>query len=1027
MQILKIIIISVMLTGFILTSSYIFAEEAAETTPKTEPVEVVKTNGDIKVKLNFQDAPLQTVLEYLSETAGLTVVSDTPLIDGRMTVISRQPISLGEAVSLVNSILKEKNLTTVLTGKILKVVTLENAKKENIPVLTGNDPSAIIPGDDVVTYVIPVSHVTATALKANLQTLVAEYAGLEANEDGNALIITDTTANIKRLMEIIKALDTHMATVAEIRVFRLINADATSAANLINSMFQQQQGGTRGQQRARNPIEMMMQMRGGGPGGRGGRGGNDSEQSQSGGSINVQVVAAADERTNSVVVRGPSEALNIVADMIKALDDREVKVAHIRVFRLKYTDAANTAQIINQLFGGSESSSSRQQDRGPMAFMRGGRGGQDTQQEEDSGNMLKVTAAADSRTNTVVVTGPENILEVVADVVKSLDSRDTEVADVKVFQLRYADAMNVAQVINELFGEEGSSSSSQQDRGPMAFMRGGPGGRGSQNTQQQESSSMLKVSAAADSRTNSVVVTGPKEILEIVADVIKNMDTQVPNVADVKVYHLEYADAQDTAELINEVFGQSRTSSQTTRSGAQQNQAISFRGFGGRGGQQQTTQSTGVGVSDVEIIASADSRTNSVVVSGPADTLEIITNVIKQLDENPEQERQIFLYPLKNANAENIMEILNNLFAEMQALNAQNTGTTGQQFQGNQRAPQVTQSSQASDTSSNDLSEETYFEADPDTNTLLVLTSSKNYKKIEPILKDLDKPIGQVLIKVLFAELSHSNSVDLGTEFSMLNLNNGGSVQSTQAFGTPAPLSYQGVASTTGLAVRTLEGDIDFTIRALQETGKLNVLSRPYILASNNQLATITVGEEVPIPTGTTEVAGQSQTTIDYRDDIGIVLNVTPSINPDGLVNMTVNPRITTRSADSVAITENLNAEAFSTRSAETKIAVRDGQTIVIGGLIEDQLTETVKKVPLLGDIPILDWIFKRTTTAKTKTELLIFLTPHVAKDASGLTPISEAERARSHLNSDEDKAAAEIFMKHINAMENNFVDVNEP
>jgi general secretion pathway protein D len=1024
MQIFRTIMICVILTGItLLIPSRVFAEEASETTPETEPVEVVKTNGDIKVKLNFQDAPLQTVLEYLSDTAGLTIVSDEPLINGRMTVISRQPISLKEAVSLVNSILKEKNLTTVLSGKILKVVTLESAKKENIPVLTGNNPDAIIPGDNVVTYVIPVSHVTATALKANLQTLVADYAGLEANEDGNALIITDTTANIKRLMEIVKALDTHMATVAEIRVFRLVNADATSAANLINSMFQQQQSGTRSQQRGRNPMEMMMQMRGrGGPGGR-----NNSNQSSTsgGGSLNVQIVAAADERTNSVVVRGPSEALNVVADMIKALDDREVKVAHIRVFRLRYTDATNTAQIINELFGGDESSSSRQQDRGPMAFMRGGRGGRSGTQEEEGGNMLKVTAAADSRTNTVVVTGPENIMEVVADVVKSLDSRDTEVADVRVFQLRYADATNAAQMINELFGEE-SSSSSSQNQGPMAFMRGGRGGRGGQNTQQQESSSMLSVSAAADNQTNTVVVTGPKEVLEIVADVIKNMDVQVPNVADVKVYHLEYADAQDTAELINEVFGTSQTSSRSSRSSGQQNQAVSFRGFGGRGGQQQTTQSTG-SASDVEIIASADSRTNSVVVSGPPETIEIITNVVKELDENPEQERQIFLYPLKNANAENLMEILNNLFAELQALNDQNTGTTGQQFQGNQRTTRTAQTSQGSDSSDSgdDISEETYFEADTDTNTILVLTSSKNYKKIKPILDDLDKPVGQVLIKVLFAELTHSNSVDLGTEFSMMNLNNGGSVSSIQAFGTPSPLSYQGLASTTGLAVRTLEGDIDFTIRALQETGKLNVLSRPYILASNNQLATITVGEEVPIPTGTTEVAGQSQTTIDYRNDIGIVLNVTPSINPEGLVNMTVNPRITTRSADSVAITETLNAEAFSTRSAETKIAVRDGQTIVIGGLIEDQLTETVKKVPLLGDIPIIDLLFKRTIKQKNKTELLIFLTPHVAKDASGLTPISNTERARSHLTTE--KEAAEIFMKHIEAMEGPIQDVNEP
>jgi len=921
MRIFVVTILTATLAGAVLlTPGHISAQPTSNSPPEAEPVEVVKNNAGMKFKLNFQDAPLQTVLEYLSETAGLTVVSDEPLIDGRMTVISRQPITLNEAVSLINSILKEKGLTTVLTGKILKVVTLQNAKKENIPVLTGRDPDAIIPGDDVVTYVVPISHVKASALRDNLQTLVPEYAGLEANEDGNVLIITDTLANIKRLMKIIKALDTYMATVAEIRVFRLINADATSAANLINNIFQQeQQGGTRGQQGRRGPFEMMMQMRGGGRGD--GRDGNS--QTQSGTGVNVQVVAAADTRTNSVVVRGPAQVLEIVADMIKALDDRTVDVANVRVFQLRYADAMNTAQIINQLFGGSGSSSSAQQDRGPMFFMRGGRGGQDIQQQEESSNTLKVTAAADSRTNTVVVTGPDNILDVVARV-------------------------------------------------------------------------------------------------------IENLDSQLPTVADVKVFHLEYADAQDTAELINEVFGESRTTSRTTRSSNQQNQQIRFM-RGGFGGQQQTIESTG-GISDVAIIASADSRTNSVVVSGPPETLQIITNVVKELDENPEQERQIFVYPLKNASAGNLMEILNNLFAEMQALNQQATGRTGQQFQGVQRQAQPAQSSAPSDSSGggNDISEETYFEADTETNSLLVLTSSKNYQKIKPILDELDKPVGQVLIKVLFAEVTHSDSVDLGTEFSMLNLrSDGGSTDTSMLFGKPTSLLTEaGLSRPTGLSVRTIAGDLDITLRALQETGKLNVLSRPYILTRNNQLATITVGEEVPIPTGTTTVAGQTQTTIEYRTDIGIVLDVTPSINPDGLVNMTVSPKITTRTTETVPITESLNAQAFATRSAETRVAVHDGQTIVIGGLIEDQTKDTIKKVPLLGDIPIVDFLFKRTVKEKTKTELLIFLTPLVAKEARDLTPISDAERARSNLNTDSE--AAELFRKHMQAMENT-TDMNEP
>jgi len=910
----------------------------------SDPLEVVKTNGDVRVKLNFQDAPLQTVLEYLSETAGLTIVSDETLSDSRMTVISRQPIPLSEAVALINSILKEKGLTTVLTARTLKVVTLAMAKKENIPVLTGRDPNAVVAGDNVVTYVIPVAHVTATALKDNLEALRPEYASIEANEDGNALIITDTTANIKRLMQIVVALDTHMASVAEIRVFRLTNATASSTATLINNIFQQQAQGTN-RSRTNNragamgggPFEMMMQMRGGDRGGRGATPGGTSQTGQAGGSMNVQLIAAADEQTNSVVVRGPSEALMLVEEIIESLDDKTANVADVRVFQLRYADAMNTADVINQLFNQSQSTSS---------------------------------------------------------------SRNRS-----------------------------SRNAGGGDMGPMMFRGpfGGPGGE-----TQAEGATMVQVTAAADSRTNTVVVTGPEAVLKVVEGVIAKLDSPIANVADVKVFHLQYADATNTAELINEVFGQQSSSSSRSSRNSQQNQQISFqRGgmmggmMGGRGGMMggQTGQTTGGGgsISDVSVIASADSRTNSVVVSGPPETLEIIAQIIKELDENPEQERRIFVYPLENANATNLMTILNNLFTQMAALQAQGTSSRGtQQFQGQtargatgQAAGGATSSSSDSD----DLSEETYFEADPNTNSLLCMTSTKNYEKIKPIIEELDRPVGQVLIKVLFAEVTHSNTVDLGTEFSMLNVrNDGGSTQSIGIFGKPTTLTTEGgISSPTGLSIRTLQGDLDLTLRALQETGKLNVLSRPYVLTRNNQTATITVAEEVPIPTGTTTVAGQTQVTVDYRSDIGIVLEVTPSINRKGLVNMTVVPKITTRSAEKVQVSETLSAEAFATRSASTRVAVLDGQTIVIGGLIEDQVSESVKKVPLLGDIPVAGMLFRRTTTSKSKTELLIFLTPYVADMPEALVPIAEHERSLSNI--DRDAEASKLFQKHMEAM----------
>ncbi|MCK4373993.1 MAG: hypothetical protein KAX19_01650, partial [Candidatus Brocadiae bacterium] len=187
-------------------------------------------------------------------------------------------------------------------------------------------------------------------------------------------------------------------------------------------------------------------------------------------------------------------------------------------------------------------------------------------------------------------------------------------------------------------------------------------------------------------------------------------------------------------------------------------------------------------------------------------------------------------------------------------------------------------------------------------------------------------------------------------------------------------------------------GDVTAALRALQEISKLDILSRPSILTSDNQAATITVGEEVPFVRNTrTTETGQTINTIEY-EDIGIILQVTPHINPDGLVIMDVSPEISTTTAETVPISETLNAPVFAKRSAETRIAIRDGQTIVIGGLMQDRRSESVRQVPILGSIPLVGALFRRTVQEKDKTELLIFLTPHVAREPDELRDMTEDE-----------------------------------
>jgi general secretion pathway protein D len=200
------------------------------------------------------------------------------------------------------------------------------------------------------------------------------------------------------------------------------------------------------------------------------------------------------------------------------------------------------------------------------------------------------------------------------------------------------------------------------------------------------------------------------------------------------------------------------------------------------------------------------------------------------------------------------------------------------------------------------------------------------------------------------------------------------------------------------MVVQILESDFSATIRALESVGKLDVLSRPYILASDNQLASITVGQEVPfISNSRVTDTGQTINTLDYRD-VGILLDVVPHINPDGLVIMDVAPEISALTGVTVPISDTASQPVIAKRSAESRVAVKNGQTIVIGGLMEDRKTETIDKVPFLGDIPWVGEAFKRRQSKKTKTELLIFLTPHVAAQPDSLKDMSRQEVEGSKL-----------------------------
>jgi general secretion pathway protein D len=285
---------------------------------------------------------------------------------------------------------------------------------------------------------------------------------------------------------------------------------------------------------------------------------------------------------------------------------------------------------------------------------------------------------------------------------------------------------------------------------------------------------------------------------------------------------------------------------------------------------------------------------------------------------------------------------------------------------------------------------------DPETRRLIIVTDDETAQYIGQVVTNLDRPAPQVLIKVVFLEVTYRKGSDIGFEGSyQRKLGNTGTGIVDQAFrGLP------GIASGAGL-YQVIGNDFQATLRAIAEAGKLEVLSRPTILARNNQQAVITVGQQVPLITNVRyDNFGNQINAITYQN-VGIILRVTPFITSNGLVEMVLAPEISNLSDQTVAIatgTNSVGAPVINIRSADTVVVTPDGQTVVIGGLMQTTKTESESKIPVLGDIPLLGAAFRRKVKNHAKTELLIFLTPTIVKEPSMLAGLSAREKADTEI-----------------------------
>lgn len=338
------------------------AQNAAPAAANPPPADAAARAPAGSLRFNFRGAPLETVLNYMSEAAGFVIVLETP-VRGTVDMWSSQPVTKEEAVQLLNVALNKNGYSAVVQGRTIVISSKDDAKKKNLPIRTGNDPEEIPSNAEMVMQIIPLRRIDATQASRDLASMLPGTATLTANQDSNSLVVTDTNINLKHIVALVSALDTSIDTVSTMKVFKLKNADPYEMAQLLTNLYSTPGQGLngRGGQAGFGGFGGLGGNAGGnfggrGAGGGGGAGGNAGGRGGRGAGTtarSVPVVAIADPRTFSVVVTASKEAMPDIAEMITQLDSSSARKQKIFVYTMENANVKQVETVLKNLFQSS--------------------------------------------------------------------------------------------------------------------------------------------------------------------------------------------------------------------------------------------------------------------------------------------------------------------------------------------------------------------------------------------------------------------------------------------------------------------------------------------------------------------------------------------------------------------------------------------------------------------------------------------------------------------------------------------------
>ncbi len=816
--------------------------------------------------------------------------------------------------------------------------------------------------------------------------LVAPLSGLLITPETqlNALIVVGSEANVNAVRELVSMLDVEAASASnEVRVFPLRFAAADRVAQIVRQVFTERErvGESRPEDRvvvqadlrtnalivstSRRSLDILEGLL------------DTLDREHATDAVGLHVIAVPDTDVNALAPR----LQRLVAERIEASRRAGVPQSPSDAFRIEPEPATSSLivaasdenlrlvrELIRALASGEADRTTGQ--RTEILYVDRGRAGEITQainemyvrRENQRRGSGSVGVMANERLNALVVTGSENDIGEIRRLVAQLDAGEIRTEqDIRRIELRTANAIEVVNLLQTILagrpigGGQGSIAAQQATR--VRFFRNQV--RSRIETEIGEAPSEAQIDGAIrdqvrltfDLRTNSVLVAAPPQIMSLIEEIIDDLDSTTAGNRKIEVFRLQNADASAMRGVLRDLFNLQQ---QGNRLVLVPTASSDLLGEEHGPSLLDSTRVTPVPDERQELAITIDARTNTLLVSGTEEYLELVRNVIESLDTIEATERERFVYHLKNAKALEMETTLTNFFREesvriRETLRDDQLGALSRQ-----------------------LEQEVTVVGDEKSNKLVITASPRYIESVRRIVEELDAAPPQVVIQVLLAEVTIDQEQTWGMDVEV------GPFGGEDYVIGSAPA---GVAVATALGVPNLSvasADFGLLIRSLEQQGRLEVLSRPEVTVTNNEPAVIQVGENIAIIEDVeTFESGRTRANV-ARRDVGIILNVTPTISPDGFVRMEINPEISQVSQRTTRISEDFESPIITQRLVDTIVTVKDGQTVVIGGLIQTTDQERRTKVPILGDIPLVGRAFQTDLRSSVKTELLVILTPRV-------------------------------------------------